>query len=341
MGEDPLHDQEPSVPDLMPLPSRRATLTMLAAWAVSPSALGQPATFPQRPIRLIVPNAPASSVDTIARLVGHRLAALLQQAIVIDNRAGAAGALGTEAGRSAAADGYTLIVASSSSMSVAPLLQKAAHYDPLQDFDFISLLAQLPNALVCNPGLPVHSTAELIAWAKSRGNASNMASAGIGSVSHLAGVALQSAAGFQSLHVPYKGGSQGVASVVSGETDWVLTPAPAAMGLVASGRLRLLAHSMGSSVQPLGDAPAIAQAVPGFEFSSWIGLMAPQGLPPAVADTLQRAVAQALQQADLRKAFEPHGAVATPSTPQAFRDFLARDIELNRKAVRLAGVQPE
>lgn len=321
--------------------SRRALLASLAALAASVRALGQPADYPQRPVKLIVPNAPASSVDTITRLVSHLLAPLLQQAIVIDNRAGASGALGVEAGRTSAADGYTLIAASSSSMTVAPLLQRAARYDPLQDFDFITLLAQLPNALVCHPALPVRSVAELIAWAKAKEGRSNMASAGIGSVSHLAGVALQSAGGFQSLHVPYKGGSQGVASVVSGETDWVLTPAPAAMGLVAAGRLRLLAHSMAAGTQPLGDTPAIAQTLPGFEFSSWIGLMAPKGLPPAVTQLLQQALGQLLQQPELRKAFELHGAVPSPGTPQAFRDFLVHDIERNRTAIQLAGVQPE
>jgi len=321
--------------------SRRALLVSLAALAAAARAVGQAAAYPQRPIKLIVPNAPASSVDTITRLVSNLLAPLLQQPIVVDNRAGASGALGVEAGRTSPADGYTLIAASSSSMTVAPLLQRAARYDPLQDFDFITLLALLPNALVCHPALPVHSVAELIAWAKAKEGRSNMASAGIGSVSHLAGVALQSAGGFQSLHVPYKGGSQGVASVVSGETDWVLTPAPAAMGLVGAGRLRLLAHSMAAGTQPLGDTPAVAQTLPGFEFSSWIGLMAPKGLPQAVSQVLQQALPQLLQQPELRKAFEPHGAVPASGTPQVFRDFLVRDIERNRQAIQLAGVQPE
>ena len=266
---------------------------------------------------MIVPNAPASSVDTIARLVSNLLAPALGQAIVVDNRAGASGALGVEAGRTSAADGYTLIIGSSSSMTVAPLLQRAARYDPLQDFDFITLLAQLPNVLVCNPAMPMHSVGDLIAWAKGKDGKSNMASAGIGSVSHLAGVALQAAAGFQSLHVPYKGGSQGVASVVSGETDWVLTPAPAAMGLVTGGRLRLLAHSMAADARPLGDTPAIASTVPGFEFSSWIGLMAPKGLPPTVSQALQQTLSHLLHQPELRRAFEPHGAVPSPATPSA------------------------
>ncbi len=168
-----------------------------------------------------------------------------------------------------------------------------------------------------------------------------MASAGPGSVSHLAGVALASAAGFKSLHVPYKGGSQSVASVVSGETHWTLTPAPAALSLVKGGRLKALGHSMARGVQPLGNLPSIAETVAGFEFTSWIGLMAPKGLPPQVADQLRRSLATVLQQTALRDAFALHGAVPSSSTGEFFRDFVARDIEQNRKAIRMAGVQPE
>ncbi|WP_218510707.1 tripartite tricarboxylate transporter substrate binding protein [Variovorax sp. dw_308] len=319
--------------------SRRHLLALLGAQPLL--ALAQPAAWPTRPVRLIVPNAPASSVDTIGRIVANQLAQPLHQPVVVDNRAGAAGALGVEVGRMAAPDGYSLIVASSSSMSVAPLLQKAVTYDPLNDFDFVSLVAVLPNVLVCHPALAVRNTAELIAWAKSRDGKTNMASAGVGSVSHLAGIALQSAAGFESLHVPYKGGSQGVASVVSGETDWVLTPAPAALGLVQSGRLRLLGHSMGVEAHPLGPVPSIGETVRGFEFSSWIGLMAPKGLPPSVADTLRQALTVALQQPALRESFEANGAVPATDTGQEFRVRVERDIALNRKAIKVAGVQPE
>ncbi len=329
--------------DRTPQFSRRQILAAGSAATLLPmgNVSAQPTTYPQRPVKLIVPNAPGSSIDTISRVFATQLALTLPQPIVVDNKAGAAGAIGVEMGRVAPPDGYALIIASSSSVTVAPLLQKAVPYEPLRDFDFISLLALLPNVLVCNPALPLRTTADLIAYAKSRGGNSNMASAGIGSVSHLAGVALQTAAGFQSLHVPYKGGSQGVASVVSGETDWVLTPAPAALGLVSSGRLRLLAHSMDAAAQPLGKTPSIAQTVPGFSFSSWIGMMAPKGLPPEVVDTLRRHITQALQQADLRKSFENNGAVPTPSSPQEFRAYLVKDIEQSRKAIQLAGVQPE
>ena len=317
-----------------------STAAGCAVLGVLPASSAQ-SSYPQRPLRFIIPNAPASSVDTIGRLLMAELAKLLQQPAVADNRAGAAGALGVEAGRAAAPDGHTLIIGSTTSISTAPLLQRAARYDPLSDFDLISLVALLPNVLVCHPALPVKSVAELIAWARAKGALSNMASAGIGSASHLAGVSFQTAAGFTSLHVPYKGGSQGVASVVSGETDWVLTPAPAAMALVAGERLRLLGHSLSVASRPLGDTPAIAATVPGFEFAGWIGLLAPKGLPAAVTASLVDAVAKTLRTRELLAAFELNGAVPAASTPQAFRSFLERDIAQNKKAITVAGIQAE
>jgi tripartite-type tricarboxylate transporter receptor subunit TctC len=320
--------------------TRRHLIAATSALALSPLSFAQ-RTYPDRALKVIVPNAPGSSVDTIGRVVCIELARLLAQPMVIDNRAGAAGAIGVEALRNAPADGYTVLVGSSSALSVAPLLQKAVTYNALRDFELISLMALLPNVLVCNTQLPVQSLAQLTAYAKSKGNASNMASAGVGSVSHLAGMALQSAAGFQSLHVPYKGGAQGVASVVSGETDWVLTPAPAAMSLVAAGRLRLLGHSMPPTSQPLGAVPSLGSSLPGFEFASWIGLMAPKGVPATVIELLSKNMALALQRPEVQKAFESNGAVPQASTPEGFRTYLTRDIEINRKAITTAGLLPE
>ena len=330
--------------------ARRRALQKLSVLGVvvaaSPwTAWTQGTGYPQRPVKLIVPNAPGSSVDTIGRLVAHQLGPVLGQAMVVDNKAGAAGALGIESGKNAAPDGYTLIAASSSSITVAPLLQKAVEYDPLKDFDLVSLVAVLPNVLVCNAALPVSNVAEFIAYAKAQssksGGSLNMASAGLGSVSHLAGVALSTAAGFESLHVPYKGGSQSGASVVSGETQWTLTPAPNAMGLVKGGRLKALGHSMAKGTQPLGTVPSIAETLPGFEFVSWIGLIAPKGLPTAVAEQIRRSLGVALQNPALRESFALNGAVPNASTGEVFREFLVRDIEQNRKAIRIAGVQPE
>lgn len=325
-----------------PLCRRDFTVLLAAMAAASPmQSFAQSAVWPQRPVKFIVPNAAGSSVDTIGRVVANQMPALLKQAVVVDNRAGAAGAIGIEAGKVSAPDGYSLIVASSSSITVAPLLQKAVTYKPLSDFDFVSLIALLPNVLVCTSSLPVKNTAELITYAKSKSGKTNMASAGIGSASHLAGSAFQTAAGFESLHVPYKSGSGGVASVVSGETDWVLTPAPAALGLVSSGRLRLLGHSMAQDAHPIPNAPSLADTVPGFEFAGWIGLMAPKGLPPQVSDTLRKALVSALQQPALRESFESNGAVPAAGSAQDFRNYLTRDIERTRKAIQAGGILPE
>jgi len=297
--------------------------------------------WPQRPVKFIIPNAPGSSVDTIGRLLMNELTKSLQQPAVADNKAGAAGALGAEATRMANPDGYTLLIGSTTAISTAPLLQKAARYDPLVDFELISLVALLPNVLVCNPALPIKTTKDLIAYAKSKGDKSNMASAGVGSASHLAGLAFQSAAGFTSLHVPYKGGSQGVASVVSGETDWVLTPAPAAMSLVAGDRLRLLGHSLPVGSAGVADAPSLASTVHGFEFAGWIGLLAPKGLPSVISTALAEAVQKALQTREVIQAFETNGAVASAISGTEFRRFLEKDIATNKKAITMAGIQPE
>lgn len=320
--------------------SRRHWLMALTAFA-SLSPLGAQSRYPDRPIKCIIPNSPGSSVDTIGRAIMAEMSRLMGQAVVLDNRAGAAGAIGVEAARQATPDGYTWLLGSSSAVTVAPLLQKAVPYQPLKDFDLIALMALLPNVLVCHPSWPVNTVTQFLALAKSKAGQTRMASAGIGSVSHLAGAALQVQGRFESLHVPYRGGSQGVASVVSGETDWVLTPAPAAMALVTAKRLKLLGHSMSAQLHPLGDTPAIASELPGFEFASWVGLMGPRGMPPATLALLNALSAQALKSESLHKVLEANGAIARHATPEAFRSFLSRDINTTRMAVQAAGILAE
>ena len=318
--------------------SRRQLLLGGCALAFAPWAA---AHYPERAVRVIIPNSPGSSVDTIGRVVMTEVGKRLGQPAVMDNRAGAAGAIGVDIARQAHADGHTVLIGSSSAISVAPLLQKAVSYQPLRDFELISLIALLPNVLVCHPSLPVETVAQFVALAKAKAGELRVASAGIGSASHLAGEALQAAGHFKSLHVPYRGGSQGVASVVAGETDWVLTPAPAAMSLVAGKRLKLLGHSMAPGTPAMGHAPSIGSELAGFEFAGWIGLMGPRGLPPALVSTLNRHLAQALETDSVRKAFDANGAVTYPSSPEAFREHLRRDIAMTRAAVQAAGLQPE
>ncbi len=312
------------------------------ALALSIVAATAPAQdYPTRPIRLIMPNAPGSSIDTVGRLVGVRLGEVLGQTIVIENRAGAAGAIGIESAKTANPDGYTLLFASASGMSIAPLLQKKIPYDPLNDFAFVSLVAVMPNVLVVNPGLPIGSVKELVEYSRANKGKVNMASAGPGAASHLGGVLLMVMADFESLHVPYKGGGPSVASVVAGESHWTIAPAPAAMSLVKSGRLRAIAHSLPKRAPLFGDIPAVAETVPGYDYSGWAGLLAPKATPRPIIDRLQAALAAAAANPALKEGFSAQGAEVVITSPDEFRRFLEQDIASTARVVKAAGIQPE
>jgi tripartite-type tricarboxylate transporter receptor subunit TctC len=322
----------------IPIRALRRFAVLIALLCTLP-ALAQ--DYPSRPVRLLVPNAPGSSIDTLARILSSRLAEVLGQSIVVENHAGAGGTLGMEMGKSAPPDGYTLILASASSMASAPLLQKDIRYSPMNDFAFVSRFAVLPNVLVVNPALPVKSVNELIAYARANPGKVNFASAGPGAASHLAGVLLTTLGGFESLHVPYKGGSPAVASTMAGETHWYVTPAPNAMSLVKGGRLRALAHSLPKRTPLLPDMPAIAETVPGYDYSGWAGLIAPRGTPAPVIDKVRAALVKTLALPAVREAFAAQGAEIVTDTPEAFRAFLQKDIANTAKVVKAAGLKPE
>jgi tripartite-type tricarboxylate transporter receptor subunit TctC len=211
-------------------------IVMASAWAGAQE-------YPSRPIRLIMPNAPGSSADTLGRLVALKLAEALGQQIVVDNRAGAGGALGLEIGKSANPDGYTIITSSISALTVSPHIRKGLGYDPIKDFEYVSMYSRQGTVLVAHPAVPAKNLKELIEYAKAKQGKINMASAGPGSTSHFSGSALMMAGGFTSLHVPYKGGGPSVAAVASGESQWTMPPSAAVMTLIRAGRLRAIAQS--------------------------------------------------------------------------------------------------
>src|SRR3954469_20046158 len=211
--------------------------------------------YPNHPIRMLVPNAPGSSVDTLGRIFAQALTSVGGQQVVIDNRAGAGGTLGMEIGKNASPDGYTILSASTAAMTIAPHIYSKLPFDPLKDYEFVSLFGITPNVLVVNPSLPVKSVKEVIEYCRAKNGQVNMASAGPGSQSHLAGVLLLSLGKFQSLHVPYKGGGASVAAVVAGESQWTVTPGPAVAGLIRSGKLRSVAQSLPKRDALLGDLP--------------------------------------------------------------------------------------
>ena len=308
------------------------------------AALASPAQsqeYPIRPVRLLVPNAPGSSVDTMSRIVAGRLGEALGASVVVENRDGAGGLIGMEAGRQAKPDGYTLICVSNGSMLIAPQLKKARPYDALSDFEHIGSFAVTPNVLVVNPQLPVNTVKELIDYARANRATINMASAGVGSQSHLAGVLLMTMANFESLHVPHKGGGPSVASVAGGQTHWTMVPAPAAMSQVRTGRLRAIAHSLPRPSPMLAELSPVAQTVPGYDFNGWAGLVAPKGTSKAIVDKVHAAMGKTLALSDVREALAKQGAEVFAGTPAEFRAFLEREIASTDRVIKAAQLQPE
>src|SRR4051812_17550918 len=308
------------------------TLWMLACGAAS----AQEPAYPSRPVRLILANAPGSSIDTMARILTVRMTETLGQAIVVENRDGAAGAIGMEAGKNARPDGYTLVCASSSAMTVLPAIRKNLPYDPVNDFAYISNFAIFPNVLVVNPQMPVKSVKELIEYARANPGKINMASAGVGSTSHLAGVILTQLGNFEALHVPHKGGGPSVASVVAGETHFTFAPAPAAMSQVKAGRLRAIGHSLHSRSAMLGDMPAVNETLPGYEYSTWAGLLAPKGTPTPMLDRLYASLAKTVEIPAVKEGLAAQGAEISLIRGEDYRKFVQQDVVATAKFVQAA-----
>ena len=226
-------------------------------------------------------------------------------------------------------------------MSIAPHIYKTLPYDPLNDFEFISLYAATPNVLVVNPNVPAKNMKEWLDWVKASGNSLNMASAGAGSQSHLTGVALLTDTGLQSTHVPYKGGGASVASVVGGESQWTITPAPAVMSLIKGGRLRALGQSLPQRTALLPDVPSIKETVPTFDYSGWNGLLAPKGTPKAILAKLRATLLEVANKPQLKEQFAAQGAQVVTNTPEEFRKFVRDEIQTTGKVVRAAGLKVE
>lgn len=308
---------------------------------VQPAVAAEAAkSYPSRPIRMLMPNAPGSSTDALGRVVATRLGDVLGQQIVVDNRSGAGGIIGMEIGKTASPDGYTLISGSTAAMSIAPHIHKKLPYDPLKDYAYLSLFAVTPNVLVVFPALPVKSMKDLIDLAKSKSGQLNMASAGAGSQSHLAGVLLQTMGGFTSLHVPYKGGSS-TPAVAAGESHWSINPAPSVQGLVKAGRLRAIGHTLPKRSALLGDLPSIAETVPGYDYGGWQGLLAPRATPKPVLDKLREGLMKAMNQPETREIMNRQGAEVVTNTPEEFLRFVQEETRKFGPVIKAAGLKVE
>jgi len=318
--------------------SRAAAAAFVSA-LVSAAVLAQ--DYPNRAVRMLVPNAPGSSIDTMSRIVAAKLGDALGQPVFVENRDGAGGLIGVEAGRTAKPDGYTVICASNGSMLIAPLLKKNVPYDAVRDFEHIGSFAVTPNVLVVHPDVPARNVKELIEYARANRATINMSTAGVGSQSHLSGVLLMSMADFESLVVPHKGGGPSVNSVVAGQTHWTFTPAPAVMSFVKNGRLRAIGHSLPRRSATLGDIPPVADTVTGYDFSGWAGLVAPKGTPQPVLDKLHASLLKTIALPEVREGLAKQGAEEFSGSPEDFRRFLAQDQANTVKVIKAAQLQAE
>lgn len=316
-----------------------AALTIPAfAHGAAPAAADAAKDYPNRPIRLMVPNAPGSSVDTLSRIVATSLSDVLGQQVVMDNRPGAAGVIAMEIAKDATPDGYTLISATTAASTIARLLQKKPTFHPVTDYDYVVQFAETPNVLVVNPNVPVKSVKELIALAKAKPGDLRMASAGSGSQSHMSGAYFLQAANFESLHVPYKGGGPSVAAVVGGESHWTLTPAPAVMSHVSAGRVRAIAHSLPKATSMFPNMPAIAETVPGFDYSGWQGFFFPKGTPRPIIEKMRAAVVKTMERPEVQKGMTFQATAIVIREPAAFRKVVEESMVKNAKLVKMLGL---
>jgi tripartite-type tricarboxylate transporter receptor subunit TctC len=302
------------------------------------------ADYPARPIRVIVANVPGSGVDVLTRIVTTRLGPELGQHIVVDNRIdsrpGAGTAYGMEIGRNAPPDGYTLISGATAALAIAPLIYRKQPQSVLNDYELISVFSITPNILVVSPTLPLKTVADLVAWSKTQPQV-RMASGGAGSQNHLAGALLYTMGQFPATHMPYRGSAAPVAAVIAGESQWTLTPAPAVWPQVKAGRLRALGHSLPKRAPLLGDLPAIAETIPGYDYSGWFGFISPKGAPKPALEKLRGALLKVLARSDIRDAFTEQASVIAGNTPDEFRRLVLNEQAKYSEVVKAAGLKPD
>jgi tripartite-type tricarboxylate transporter receptor subunit TctC len=318
---------------------KKSIIAVLAATLAT--AVAAQTRYPEKPIRMIVPFPPGSASDFLARTTGQKLNEKYGQQVVIDNRPGAGGVVGSTLLAKAVPDGYTLGVIGQPHL-INAILQKDAPYRALDDVVAIAQIASLPNVLVVSPNLPVKTTADLIALAKSKPGELNFGSAGIGASSHIAGEAFKAAAGINVTHVPFKLLSDVFTEMMAGRVHLYLFPLPAAMPMLKDNKLHVLAVGTPKAVPALPGVPTIADSgLPGFQTQSWFGVVGPSKLSRAIVAQLNKDVVDILQQADTRERFLRQGADAVITTPEEFQKLMQSEYAKYQKLVKDAGISTQ
>lgn len=305
-------------------------------------ALLQAQAYPSRPIRFIVPFPPGGSTDIYSRILGPKLAEALRQQVVIDNRSGAGGSLGAELAASAPGDGYTIWMGQTNNLAIGPAMRAKNSYDPLRDFSTITLLMKAPQVLVVNAGSPITSVKDLIAAAKKSAGALTFASAGIGSSGHISGELLNQAAGINITHVPYKGASPAMIDLRGGRVTYLSTSLASAAQFVREGRIKAIATTGLTRARIYPDVPTVAEsAVPGFETTSWHGMLAPAKMPREITLRLNKEIRQIMDTPDVQKMLLAEGGEIATSTPEEFAAFLRSEVTKWAQVIKRAGITSE
>jgi tripartite-type tricarboxylate transporter receptor subunit TctC len=296
--------------------------------------------YPTKPVRIVVASTAGSSTDIVTRLIGGQLSEALGQQFIIDNRAGAAGRIGTEIAARSDPDGYTLLTINAVT-TIDEAMYKNLKYDLAKDFAPISLIGKAPFVLVVNPSVPATSVKELVMLAKSRPGALKYGSGGAGSSAHLAGETLKFLTGIDILHVPYKGVTPAMTATMAGEVEMTFQTIPTCLPMIQSGKLRALAVTTAKRSSLLPDLPSIAEFVPGFDITGWYGLVAPAKTPPAILSKLNAEVIKALKSSAVREKLKSLGVEAIGTSEREFGLYISQQVEKNKKAIKWAGVRPQ
>jgi tripartite-type tricarboxylate transporter receptor subunit TctC len=325
---------------------RRALIIAAGALlaAAGTAAHAQGGTWPSKPVKMVVPFPAGGTTDIIARLVAVELQKAWGQPVVVENRAGAGGNIGTEVVAKSPADGYTVLMATVGTHAInLPLFEQNKQklpYHPLNDFVPISNVAAVPNVMIVPATLPVNSVAEFIAYAKARPGQMNMASSGNGTSIHLTGELFKSLTGVYMVHLPYRGSAPALTDLIAGNTQVMFDNLPSALPHIRSGRLRALAVTSKQRSPALPNVPTLAEAgLTDFDATAWFGLLAPAGTPREIVNRMQQDVARVLATAEMRERFAAQGAVPVPNTSEEFGAFIRGEIDKWSKVVKFSGAR--